>query len=267
MAKGSWFTREYRMANGITEKTKFFVPEGGKASSASSRERKRQLRRAEKNAMEAKQEAARIVNNNFRAGRDYFVTLTLSDEGLRTLIRKAGSEDPDALLLAMRHEIKLCAKRARYAMRGVTGAELKYFAVASDIDGKTGELVRPHIHMIVNRRAARAVADAWHLGEVKRMDKLYSAHHGDLTDLVEYMLRQVRVIGNEKRYIPSRNLEPPKATAPRPAKNPDAPLRVPKGCAFIWRSEQREGYAQRLRYYRPMKGLDPEGADDGDGLE
>ena len=257
MVKGSWYTREYKMQNGVCEKTKFFVPEEGKQASASLRELARQIRRAEKNATQALHEAARIVNNNFRVKRDYLVTLTLSDEGLQELIGKAGSDDPDALLMSMRKEIAHLVKRTRYALKERAG-ELRYWAVASDLNGKTGEAERPHIHIIVSRAGARAVMEAWKLGEVKQAKKLYSAHHGDLTDLVEYLLGQVRRIGGEKRYIPSRNLVPPKATKPRLARNPDAPLRVPKGCAFIWRSEQREGYAQRLRYARPPK-------DGGDG--
>jgi len=259
---GKWYTREYKMANGVCEKTKFFVPDGEKPSGASLREERRRIRRAEKNATQARHEAARIVNNNFRVKRDRLVTLTLSDEGYKTLTAKAGSEDPDALLMAMRHEIVLLVRRAKYALKK-TGTEWRYWAIASDLDGKTGEQVRPHIHIIVSGRAAQTMADAWQLGEIKRVDKLYSAHHGDLTDLVEYLLAQVRQVGTEKRYIPSRNLEPPKVTAPRQAKNPDAPLRVPKDCAFIWRSEQREGYAQRLRYYRPPKEGDDEDAVNG----
>lgn len=250
-----WYTREYIAANGVCEKTKYPVVIDG-AVSLSGREYKRRVRRAEKNATQAKHEAARIVNNNFRAGRDRFITATLSEDGMQKLIARAGTDDRDALLLAMRHEAELWIDRARNRCKKA-GVELRYFAVVSDLDGKTLEHVRPHIHVIANREAAACMEDAWKLGAVGSR-KLYAPHHGDLTDLVEYMLGQTRQLGTEKRYIPSRNLRPPVATTPRPARNPNAELRVPKGCELIFRSEQRAGRPQKLRYYRPARYLTEE---------
>lgn len=261
-----WYIREYRCANGICEKTKFFVPDG-KLPAYSVRERKRQIRRAEKNVTEAKHIAARIVNHNFRAGADEYVTDTFDDAGMAQLVMKAGTDDRDALLLAAQHEAELQMRRARYACRKA-GITLRYLFVKSDLDGKTLEPVRPHIHIIVNREAAQIVAGAWKLGKAVH-STLYSRHHGDLTDLVEYMIAQTRQIGTEKRYTPSRNLEQPPMTEPRPVKSIDAPLRVPPGCKFIWRSEQRTGRPQKLRYYRPPRarkraiGTDTDGDEEG----
>ena len=257
-----WYISEYRCANGICEKNKFYVPEDGKAlSSYSSRDGKRRIRRAEKAAAEAKHVAARIVNNNFRAGRDCYLTDTFDDAGMETLITKAGTSDPDALLMAALHEAELQMRRVRYACKRL-GLPLKYFIVKSDRNGKTLEPTRPHIHIIINREAAQLAADTWKLGKPV-LGKLYSKHHGDLTDLVAYMIDQSRQVGTEKRYVPSRNLEAPIPTKPRPVKNVDAPLRVPKGCDFIFRSEQRAGLPQSLRYYRPpKKHLTPEGEED-----
>lgn len=250
-----WYVREWRTANGTCWKIKYYVsPE--KCPEYVRKDRKRAIRWAEKNITEAKHNAARTVNHNFRAGIDRFLTLTLSDEGLARLEKKAGAaqaEDADAVLEVMRHELELLIRRT-HTRCAKSGTVLKYFAVASDQDGKTGELVRPHLHIIVNGPAADSMASAWKLGEVKSNKKLYSAHHGDLTDLVEYMISQARQIGNKKRYVPSRNLEQPTPTAPRRVTNVDAPLRVPKGCKFIWRSEQRAGRAQVLRYHRPPSG-------------
>lgn len=245
-----WYIREYRCANGICEKTKFYVPDG-KLPAYSARERKRQIRRAEKNITQTKHVAARIVNHNFMAGMDMYVTDTFDDRGMEKLIMNAGTDDRDALLMAAEHEAELQMRRARYACRKA-GIPLKYFYVKSDQDGKTFEPVRPHIHIIVNREAAQIVANTWKLGKAV-CGELYSRHHGDLTDLVEYMIAQSRQIGTEKRYKPSRNLEQPPVTEPRAVKSIDAPLRVPKGCEFIWRSEQRAGRPQKLRYYRPPR--------------
>jgi len=244
-----WYIREYRMKNGICEKTKFPVQVEGERPVRTGREYKRQIRRAEKNATEAKNTAARIANNNFRAGLDVTDLLTYSDEGMERLIMKAGTDEEDALYLAARHEMSLCIERARYACRK-DGVELKYCAWTSDRDGKTGAPVRVHHHVIVNREGAEYILRAWKLGEAKSK-RLYSANHGDLTDYVEYLMSQSRQIGTEKRYMPSRNLEAPVATRPRLAKNPAAELRLPKGSKFIWRSEGHAGRPQKLRYYRP----------------
>ena len=154
MAYVEWFTREYICANGVCEKTKYQVMLDGDGSSHAGREYKRTIRRAEKNATEAKNEAARIVNNNFFAGRDYLLTATLSDEGLEELVMKAGTDDPDELLLQMRREMKLWARRARRKLEGV---ELRYMAWPSDLDGKRLTPARPHLHVIVNAEGAEAL--------------------------------------------------------------------------------------------------------------
>ena len=251
MAHIEWYTREYICANGVCEKTKYPVRVDGDAS-AQSREYKRRVRQAEKNATEAKTEAARSANNNFRAGEDYFLTATLSPEGMETLIMRAGTDDRDELNLRMRVELQNWVRRAK--RRLPAGAELKYMAWVCDLDGKKLTPTLPHIHVIVNAAGAEAMAESWGLGFVFGAEKkLYAAHNGDLTDLVEYLMRQSRQIGTEKRYIPSRNLEKPEATRPRPAKNPDARLRPPKGASLIYASEQRAGRPQKIRYYRPEK--------------
>lgn len=243
------YIREYLCANGVCEKTKFMVPREGQAYPRENRVRR--IRRAEKNVTEAKHTAARIVNNNFFAGEDMLVTFTYSAEGIARLETRAGTAETDrnAALAAARYEMGLCFRRARNACKK-RGTELRYFGVTADVDGKTGEAVRVHHHIIVNRDAAGILMDAWKLGAAKGKT-LYSKNHGDLTDLVEYLLGQVRQIGEEKRYTPSRNLKAPAATAPRLARNPEAELRVPKGCSLIWRAEIYPGRPQKIRYYRP----------------
>jgi len=73
------------------------------------------------------------------------------------------------------------------------------------------------------------------------------------------MINQVRYAKDAKRYTPSRNLKKAEASKPRKAKNPEAELRVPKGCELIWRSEAYVGRPQLLRYFRPGgdEGEDP----------
>ena len=244
-----WFVREYVCANGVCEKTKFPLRAEGERSARSGSDYKRRLRKAEKNVTQAKHEAARTANNNFFAGRDKLLTCTISDEGMELLVARAGTDDPDELLLRLRTEIGNWMKRARRRLRAM-GIEAKYMAFTADLDGKRLTPARPHVHMLVNREAAEVLEETWDLG-LAGSRTLWSAHQGDLTDLVEYLMAQTRTVGTEKRYIPSRNLEKPLASRPRYARNPDAELRVPRGCSLIWKSEQRAGRPQKIRYYRP----------------
>lgn len=255
MAFVEWYTREYICSNGVCERTKFPVLRDGNQSTRSGREYRRKIRRAEKNASEAANEASRSANENFRAGRDYLLTATLSPEGLEELVTRAGTNDPDCLLMQMRKELVNWIRRAK--RRLPQGVELKYMGWKSDLDGKTFKPTLPHLHVFVNAEGLEAMRETWSMGFVFEK-KLWSAHHGDLTDLVEYLMAQSRTVGTEKRYIPSRNLRQPQATRPRPARNPDASLRVPKGASLIWKSEQRAGRPQKIRYYRPERDTEPE---------
>lgn len=240
-----WVTREYRCSNGIVEKIKYAIREND-AGRAGTRRFERAAKRAEKLTAEAKTNLARILNENFRVGVDCHVLLELDEAGYEKIVSRSGGEDPDGMLEALKRELVKAIRRARNAEDDV-----RYVAVISDMDGNTGELVRPHVHMVCNEAAAEAMRKKWKLGYVG-IRTLYSREkHGDLTELADYMLAQVRKIGGEKRYIPSRNLRKPMVTAPRPAKNPDAELRVPKGCEYIWRSEQYAGRPQCLRYWKP----------------
>ena len=128
------------------------------------------------------------------------------------------------------------------------GAELKYIAVTSDMDGETGEAVRIHHHIIANRAAWQACLEAWPHGGAYA--KALSAQK-DYTPLAEYLLAQVRRLPDEKKYKPSRNL-----VRPQPKCRvvwSGAELRVPKGCELLYRtaySGKRAG--QYIRYALPF---------------
>ena len=244
-----WFTREYRCANGICVKTKF--PAGGELKSArpGTREYKRQVKRAEKNAMEAKHNAALQLNNSFRAKRDHMLGFDYSDEGLAALVTKAGTDDRDAVYLAADREIHNWVRRVARACEK-RGVPFRYFFVTSDMDGDTGEEKRVHHHLVVNAEAADICREKWTLGGVWDR-KLRGGRCGDLTPVAEYMIDQVRqIVPGKARYSASRNLEPPKVMPLRRVRNPEAELRVPKGAKLIYRSEAYAGRPQYLRYAR-----------------
>ena len=260
--KTAWYIRTYRCDNGIEYKTKFPVAETPAVKSSYSRMRTA-VRRAEKGATEARTELGRLLNCNFRAGRDVCMGLDFSDEALAELERRAGSGDADALLIEagrlmseryIKRLLRACAK---------AGVELRYAFVVSDMDAATGEMVRVHVHMVVNAEAAELAKKKWNDGGVWARE-LYSHHQGDLQELADYMISQVRYFPNAKRYKSSRNLKKAIAGKPVKARSASAELAVPSGCVKIYRSEYHAGRPQQIRYWRPpeMRG-NTVGADPG----
>lgn len=261
-----WRIREWQMRNGVCEKVKFPVILDGSVREGT-RKHVRSIRAAEKNALDAAREFARLVNNNFEADGDCYLTQDYSQKALEKLVRRLGIPESDieaflhsvliehdeenmlALYLSAEREMANYTKRLRRACKKA-GIELRYAYVTSDMDGKSFKPERIHHHLIVNREAAEIAAQCWTAGGSKPRT-LWSDSQGDLSELAEYMIRQVRLIPGRHRYHPSRTLEKPEPLPSYPARNPDAPLRVPDGCKLIWRSESYSGRAQTIRYYRP----------------
>ena len=242
-----WQVREYRCRNGVCEKTKFPVILDGSVREGT-RQYARKVARAEKLSAESARELALLLNNNFEAGRDSYLTLDYSEAGLDRLVMRAGTDEADGLYQSAEREMANYTKRLRRAC-AAAGVELRCVYVTSDMDGKTFEPVRVHHHLVVNAEAASLAERCWTAGGAKA--RVLFGPRGDLSELAAYMIGQVRQAPGRHRYHPSRNLERPEATKPVPAKNPDAPLRVPAGCEFIWRSESYAGRPQTLRYWRP----------------
>lgn len=243
----TWYIRRYVCDNGIEYKTKFPVRED--LSKCSSRKKLTIVQRAEKGATEASHEFGRLLNCNFRVGQDYHFTLTYSDEGLKKLIKRAGTEELDGLILSADREYDNFLRRVKRRAEK-QDAEVKAAAVISVTDPKTGELVRIHHHVVVNQAAALICSECWTAGE-SRGNQLWSSCGVDLQELADYMIAQAARVGAGKRYTHTRNLVRAVLTKPVKARNPAAELQVPKGCEKIWRSESKRGRAQHLRYYRP----------------
>ena len=248
MAAVEWYIREYRCDNGICFKTKFPVRVSESVRKAYSI-RRTEIRRAEKGATEAKHEAARLLNCNFRACRDFYLGLDYSCEAIERLTDRAGESDRDSIYHAAEHEAGLFIRRVQRECKK-QGIELRYLYVTSDLDGHTFEDVRVHHHMVVNAEAVEICLQKWYCGGTWAK-KLRARSYGDLTELAEYMIGQVRYFKGAKRYTPSRNLKRPVARKPVKARDPEAELAVPRGCKKIWRGEYYHGRPQHLRYYRP----------------
>ena len=242
-----WYITTYRCSNGVEEKTKYAVPDPSPREGE--RKLERAIRRAEKGASEAKHEVTRLLNENFRVGRDYHITLEFDKAGYAKLRERAGSQRHDDLLLSADREAVNFIRRVQRECHKA-GVELRYLYVVSDKNGKTLAWARPHVHLVVCREAMEICLRKWSAVKA-RESVLYGGRGGDLGDLAFYLIAQTRYIRNRKKYTPSRNLRKALRLPPVKSKNPEAELRTPVGCVKIWQAESRGGRAQHLRYWRP----------------
>lgn len=252
---GHWEIRTYRSGR-IGEKVKYFVPSGPRQR----RERTGEgsgRKKEEANGVALVRKAARAVNNNFRPGSDGFMTLTYTEARYRRVEARAAGlreKDPtlsevDALWYAAVHEGELLMDRVRKAAAR-EGLELRYVLVTSDTDEDTGELVRVHHHLVVNRECRELVLEKWGNGDDREKGDVDLWDTADYTPLVEYMLKQVRHIRDAKRYAVSRNLIRPE---PKPRKAlSGARLREPKGCKLLYAAPYTgAGECQYIKYLLP----------------
>ncbi len=257
MKEGYWVIRTYE-AGAVVEKTKYFVP-GARPTGKLRKKDRDAARKQEQNEYSAQKEIARILNANFTAG-DLFVTLDYSDKSLDKIMRwgrgkglLVDDEDEtarmDAIWACANNELTNAVRRAK-GRAGRQGIVLKAVYITSDMDGETGETVRVHHHLVINREALPAVIGAWegnHMGGVD-WRTLWDKQE-DRTPVAEYMIRQVRRIPDAKKYRTTRKtLEHPKPKD-RIAIS-DAEIKAPKGATLLYRGEFRPGRPQYIRYIR-----------------
>ena len=244
MAEGYWVIRTYQ-AGPIGEKIKYWVP--GSKPTASARRMKSDIKQQQRNEANAEKRLARDLNENFWE-KDLWVTLTYSDEGMKKLLagldRESETFEQD-LYEAAQHQVRLWRDRVVKAGKAAN-IEVKYVIVTSDMDGKTGEYVRVHHHVVMSGEAAEIAKNKWKLGGVSVKHLLEEV---DRSELAAYMLKQVRHMPDEKKYIPSRNLVHPEAKD-RIAKS-GSELSVPKGGQLLYRAEYQPGRPQYIRYILP----------------
>lgn len=253
---GYWVIRTWE-SGPVGEKVKFWIP--GQKPTKSQRRMKQDIRKARQNKEASERMLARLINANFTQG-DVLVGLDYSDDAMYRKImaraekikaqrKKTGKaeEEPEAeqlecYRLAAEHELENFILRMQRAAKK-RDVELKYIAVTSDMDGETGEMVRVHHHMLMNREAAEIAGEKWKLGGV---DQKKLGEQPDYTPIAAYLMQQVRHVPDAKKYKPSRNLIRP-VPKDRIAQS-DAELRMPAGCSMLQRSEYRPGMSQYIRY-------------------
>lgn len=249
MAEGYWVVRTYE-SGAVGEKTKFFVP-GARPDRRSAKKEKDAAKKQEQNEHSAVKNAARIINANFGSG-DILLGLDYNESGYLKLERYAAEhpaeDDMESIRQAAEHELRLCLRRVKREL-AKDGKELRCFAVTSDMDGKTGESVRVHHHLIISGDAKDAFLAKW--AQLGGVDWEHLRKQIDYTPLAEYLLRQVRRVPDAKKYMTSRNLFRPEPKD-RIALS-DAELRLPKGAKLLHRGEYRPGTAQYMRYMLPRE--------------
>lgn len=257
MIDGHWV--ESTIISGqVCEKTKYWVP-GKKKSNKVSRRDIDRVRKQKQNEYSAVKQLARVLNANFSGG-DLVVCLTYSQKGMKKIekwISKQGinlSElDEEARLLmlweAADHEMVNFLRRLKRRAQK-EGLEVKSAYITSDMDGDTGEIVRVHHHMVVNREVKELLQSAWgeQMGAVE-WEKMWTMQE-DRTPIAEYMLKQVRKMKDSKKYRTTRNLYHPEAVCEIVLEEEE--LAVPAGGRLIYRAEFR-GHTkpQYIRFILP----------------
>ena len=248
--QGTWFTQKWIAKNGIEERTKFFV----RSDKPKSERGKRAARKASKRTDTAERKIARLLNENFTEKEDLHIVLEYSSEELTAIAEKAlgieAESELDRLYIAAQQNFVNFVRRVQREMKK-TDTEFRYISVTADMDGRTGEAVRIHHHLVCNAEAKEAVEKKWRGYCLER--ELY-AIHGDFTPLAEYLVRQTRSVAGTQRYVPSRNLRQPYHTEPKPVgRYGESEMHVPKGCIELARSQYARGANQYLRYRRVQK--------------
>lgn len=259
MQEGYWVTRSYT-AGDVGEKTKFFVP-GKRPTGKTRRQERREIKKQEQNAFSAQKTLARLINANFGSG-DLLLGLDYAPAGYEKMLdwgRKQGlavdSGDPiermDAIWEAADHAMELCLRRVKRKLEK-QGLELKAVYITSDMDGSTGESVRVHHHLVVNREAREAFMAAWEaygMGGVSFEELWKKSRQQDRTPIAEYFIRQVRRIPDAKKYRSTRNLKRPQPKDR--ATLSDAQLQAPRGAEVLYVQEYRKGQPQYIRFVIP----------------
>jgi hypothetical protein len=283
MQDGYWVIRTY-VSGQVGEKIKFWVP-GSKPKGRMTRRQKSDIRKAAQNEDSSERQLARLINANFEPG-DLLLGLDYAPEALLRLEleaaggsglradailgacsgrksavptggkrRRAGgahcaplqeAQRMDALRDAADRTLANCIRRVKREL-AKDGIELKYISVTADVDGKTGEAVRVHHHLIVKREARDAFVHKWQdlgLGGVSwsPLEK-----QDDYLEIAKYLLAQARRSREgEHKYTASRNLVRPQPKDRVAASSSE--VRVPKGCRLLHRQEFKPGKAQYIRY-------------------
>lgn len=259
MQEGYWVIRTIKSGR-VGEKTKFWVP--GKRPEKSGRSTRSEIKKQEQNEYACVKTLARLINANFREG-DLLIGLDYNADGYEKVVKRAketvgdAEQDEaqwmDAVRNAAEQELRNCLKRVRRELQK-EGKELTYVAITADMDGKTGESVRVHHHLVVPPWAKQVFLDKWEKYGMGGVSWTPLREQEDYLPIAEYFMNQVRRVPDAKKYIPSRNLIRP-VPKDRIAIS-DAELLPPRGGKLLFRASYKPGQPQYIRYILPQRRLE-----------
>lgn len=235
--------RRYICKNGVTERTRFLVGDNT-AERPRWRKAKSGTDKREENARAAVRQFARVLNCNADPTW-WFVKLDFSPKQHEKIF--AGMDQDEILRETERQGSLFLRRLKRYAK----GFELKCAYTPSDMDEETGELVRPHLHVVISGVPEEAVRKSWKLGECTHMEHLYKQK--DYTPLAAYMVGQVRSIPNLRKYVTTQNMEKPKIEDRVVTGDPTDEIRVQPGAKILDRTPYREDCRSQYVRYIPKR--------------
>ncbi len=259
MQEGYWVIRTVT-AGKVGEKTKFWVP--GKRPEKTGRTARSEIKKQEQNEYACVKTLARLINANFHDG-DLLIGLDYNAAGYEKVTKRAKEmaegvaldegQWMDIIRDAAEQELRNCLKRVRREIQKES-KELPYVAITADMDGKTGESVRVHHHLIVPAWAKRAFLDKWEKYGMGGVSWTPLREQEDYLPIAEYFMNQVRRVPDAKKYIPSRNLIRP-VPKDRIAIS-EAELLPPRGGKLLFRASYKPGQPQYIRYILPQRRLE-----------
>ena len=278
--------RRYRCANGVVERTRFFVGDNTRifrGKRKCSKERKQ-----EQNLQSCVRKVARILNCNYTHENGLLVTLDLDEKGLSKLLSKMderqreiltsfrspvgeigtwtslsrskkerakGEEDPAVMARGLAVQGAMDALREKLGheldlwLRRVKrkhGGKIKALSVVSDMDHDTGEVVRCHCHVVFEAEGL-----SWDLlrkeWKLGSVDVRQLRKQQDFTPIAVYLMKQVRSQPEKKKYRVTQGMIKPEVEERIVTGNTE--IRVPAGAYVLERTEYHDdSYGQYIRY-------------------
>ena len=199
------------------------------------------LAKIQQNEREAVKNLARVINCNFGAG-DLWLTLTYSPDRLPADIQAA------------KKDLSGFVRRVRRIFYAEHGRNPRYVISTSRTDPRTGEPVRLHHHIVMERAAYETICQLWPQEDItyRLMDG-----RGDYTGIARYIVSQAEKGPDAKKWSTSRgNMEKPIYTEPVPVSAAD-PLPVPAGAVirekYSLTDEETNTYTEYVRYTVPER--------------
>jgi hypothetical protein len=208
------------------------------------------FRKQDENDRDAVKRLARTINCNY--GReDYWLTLHYDKKRMDRLLKKLEEMEmeatPDNLRDAAVSELGRCLRRVKKDMDADKTA-FRYIKATADINGDTGEYVRPHHHLVVNKEAYDYIVKYWPKQE---FDCKPLRDQKDYTPMAIYIIRQVRRQPDVKKFSPSRNLKKPEIE--ETVVNVRKMMKAPSGATVMESTYDAEKPVQYMRYIKPEK--------------